>query len=243
MGKTIHARTLSGRNQFDELFTLKTGEKRVRATTARLFARRTLANIIRLVTLVCLFGAGLLPLSGQHNQRSASELLQHARYLADLFNWADAGPEFSQAEKAFVAAGDQRNALYAKLGRIRSTAEQGRLPVVSAQLDEELRTNPLLVNDKQLRMFCFIVKGDIDEEFTSGEMRDDWQQVQALARELGDAKWQYRALAQLGLAAFYGGDPMTARENVGSAFAAATAAGDVGAQIRYLTELGTGLVF
>jgi hypothetical protein len=132
---------------------LKTGEKRVRATTARLFARRTLANIIRLVTLVCVFRTGLLPLSAQHNQRSASELLQHALYLADLFNWADAGPEFSQAEKAFVAAGDQRNALYAKLGRIRSTVEQGRLPVVSAQLDEELRTNPLFVNDKQLRMF------------------------------------------------------------------------------------------
>jgi CHAT domain-containing protein len=199
--------------------------------------------MIRLVALVCVFGTGLLPLRAQHNQRSASELLQHALYLADLFNWADAGPEFSQAEKAFLAAGDQRNALYAKLGRIRSTAEQGRLPVISAQLDEELRTNPLLGNDKQLRMFCFIVKGDIDAESTSGEMRDDWQQVRALARELGDKKWQYRALAQLGLAAFYGGDVMTARKNVGTAFAAATAAGDAGAQIRYLTELGTGLVF
>ena len=69
-------------------------------------------------------------------------------------------------------------------------------------------------------------------------MRDDWEQVQALARDLGDTKWQYRALAQLGLVAFYDGDLATARKNVGGALAAATAAGDAGAQIRYLTELG-----
>ena len=63
-------------------------------------------------------------------------------------------------------------------------------------------------------------------------MRDDWQQVQALARELDDTKWQYRALAQLGLVAFYDGDLATARRNVGGALAGATAAGDAGAQIR-----------
>ena len=150
------------------------------------------------------------------------------------------GQSLAKAEKMFVAAGDQRNALYAKLGRIRSTVEQGRLPVISAQLGEELNTNPLLLNDKQLRMFCFIVKGDIDAELNSGAMRDDWEQVQALARELDNTKWQYRALAQLGLVAFYEGDLATARKNVGSALAAATAAGDAGAQIRYLTELGIG---
>ena len=217
----------------------------MRAKT-RSFAKptaKTLENIIRLVALTCVFGTGLLPLNAQQNRHSASELLHHALYLADLYNWADAGPEFSQAEKMFVAAGDQRNALYAQLGRIRSTVEQGRLPVISAQLGEELNTSPLLLNDRQLRLFCFIVKGDIDAELNSGEMRDDWQQVQALARELDDTKWQYRALAQLGLVAFYDGDLATARKNVGTALAAATAAGDAGAQIRYLTELGMGLVF
>src|SRR5208337_3127524 len=135
-----------------------------------------------------------------------------------------------------------RNALYAKLGRIRSTAEQGRLSVISAQLTAELDTNPLLRSDKQLRMFSFIVKGDIDSEINSGAMRYDWEQVQALAHELNNAEWQYRALAQLGLAAFYEGDLATARKNVGGALAAATAAGDAGAQIRYLTALGIGLV-
>src|SRR5208283_5379435 len=126
---------------------------------------------------------------------------------------------------------------------IRSTAEQGRLPVISAQLTAELDTNPLLRSDKQLRMFSFIVKGDIDSEINSGAMRYDWEQVQALAHELNNAEWQYRALAQLGLAAFYEGDLATARKNVGGALAAATAADDAGAQIRFLTVLGTGLVY
>ena len=49
--------------------------------------------------------------------RTAAEKLQHALRLADLYNWADAGPDFAEAEKMFLAAGDQRNALYARLGR------------------------------------------------------------------------------------------------------------------------------
>ena len=91
-------------------------------------------------------------------------------------------------------------------------------------------------------MFCLIVKGDIDTETNTGAMRQDWEQVQTLARDLGDTKWQYRALAQLGIAAFYDADLETARKNVGTALAAATKAGDVGAQIRFLTILADGLV-
>lgn len=187
-------------------------------------------------------GSVLLPLRAQARQLSATDLLQHALYLADLYNWADAAPEFSGAEKMFVAAGDQRNALYARLGKIRANIEQSTLPVTSAELGAELETNPLLQTDKPLRMFCLTVKGDIDAEINSSAMRYDWEQVEALARDLGNAKWQYRALAQLGLAAFYDGDIETARKNVGTALVAARAANDAGAQIRYLTTLGIGLL-
>lgn len=190
---------------------------------------------------VLLLGHGP-PLPAQNAQRSASEVLQHALHLADLYNWSDAAEDFGEAEKLFLAAGDQRNALYARLGKIRSSAEQRALPALSVQLAEELDTNTLLQTDKPLRMFCLIVKGDIDGEIDSRAMREDWEQVQALARELGDSKWQNRALAQLGLAAFYEGDLATARTNVASALMVATASGDVGAQIRYLTVVGTGLV-
>ncbi len=177
-------------------------------------------------------------------QPRAKDLLARALHLADLYNWADAAPTFAEAELLFNESGDPRNALYAKLGRIRSDVERRRqaLPEVAAQLAEDLDDNPLLQNDKELRMFCLIVKGDIDTEIDTGAMKRDWEQVQALARESGNTKWKYRALAQLGIAAFYDADLETARKNVGAALAAATTADDVGAQIRILIILANGLM-
>src|ERR1700722_7620020 len=177
------------------------------------------------------------------HQLDPKQLLAHALHLADLYNWDDAGPAFAEAEHLFIDAGDRRNALYAKLGRIRSNSDgdQQVLPAVTAQLAEALEDDPLLQNDKELRMFCFIVKGDIDTETNTGAMREDWVQVQTIAQELGNTKWQYRALAQLGIAAFYDADLETARKDAGGALVAATTAGDVGAQIRILTILATGL--
>ena len=177
-------------------------------------------------------------------QPQAKELLARALHLADLYNWVEAAPDFAQAEHIFADAGDQRNALYAKLGLIRSNIdrEPQTLPAVAAQLADELEDDPMLKNDKDLRLFCLIVKGDIDTETNTGAMKQDWEQVQSLASELGNTKWQYRALAQLGIAAFYDADLETARKDVGTALAAATKAGDAGAQIRMLTILGNGLL-
>ena len=72
-------------------------------------------------------------------------------------------------------------------------------------------------------------------------MRDDWEQVAALAREIGDSKWQYRALGELGMAAFYNGDIATARKDIGAALIAVTKSGDKGAEIRFLSVAGIGL--
>ena len=191
--------------------------------------------------LLCAFLlAGWSRLPAQE-QPGAKTRMEHALHLADLYNWEDARADFAAAEEIFQAAGDQRNALYAKLGRIRSTADQRALPATVAWLGSELQQDPLLQADKQLRLFCLVVKGDIDGEIDAGAMREDWQQVQGLASELGDKKWQYRALAELGIAAFYNGDLATAGKNVASALAAATQAGDVGAQVVFLTALGIGM--
>src|SRR6266852_1935837 len=77
-------------------------------------------------------------------QFQARELLARALHLADLYNWADAAPAFTEAEQLFVSAGDRRNALYAKLGRIRSNIErdQHTLPSISAQLGDALDDDP-----------------------------------------------------------------------------------------------------
>ncbi|MGD0669559.1 MAG: CHAT domain-containing protein [Bryobacteraceae bacterium] len=197
---------------------------------------------MRLIPFFVLFltTVGSLPLRPQ-DRHSPQELLDHALHLADLYNWDDAGEEFAEAEKLFVAVGDGRNALYAKLGKIRSTIDQRDLPATSAQLASDLEQNPLLQNDKQLRLFCLIVKGDIDGEIDARAMREDWEEVQKLAKELGIDKWQYRALAQLGVAAFYNGDLDTAGKNVARALVEATKSGDGAARVVFLTMLGIGL--
>jgi CHAT domain-containing protein len=182
-----------------------------------------------------------LPTLRAQDRQAPQEILHHAVHLADIYNWDDAGKDFAESERMFLAVGDQRNALYAKLGRIRSTADQRALPATAAQLASELDNNPLLQSDKQLRLFCLIVKGDIDGEIDAGAMREDWQQVRDLATELGDKKWQYRALAQLGVAAFYNGDLATAGGNVATALAAAAKNGDAAAQAIFMTTLGVGM--
>src|SRR5579884_3423727 len=174
-------------------------------------------------------GAIILPLAAlatvhaaaqpRPNEATAMQLLHRALHYGDLYNWAAAEIYFQKSEKMFVAEGDQRNALYARLGDLRSRAERLNLPETSAKLAR-----------------------DLDAEMNSGAMRDDWEQVKTLAKELGNSQWQYRALAQLGLAAFYDGNLPVARTDVGTALALATKAHDAGAEIRYLTLLGIGLV-
>ncbi|HSU61822.1 MAG TPA: CHAT domain-containing protein [Bryobacteraceae bacterium] len=169
---------------------------------------------------------------------SPEELLTHALYLADLYNWSEAAPEFEQAEKLFSAAGDKRNALYAHFGTIRGTIERYNLPLTSARLGADLQSNSILKSDKRLRLFCLVIKGDIDQEIDSRIGRRDWEQVRSLAQEIGDKRWQNRALAQIGISAFYDRDLETASRDVGIAVAVAKKTGDIAAEVRYTTALG-----
>ena len=58
--------------------------------------------------------------------------------MAWLYNWYMAGPLYAEAEKLFEQAGDRRNALYAKIGRLRSEWESMSFPEVSEYLAMEL---------------------------------------------------------------------------------------------------------
>jgi tetratricopeptide (TPR) repeat protein len=116
------------------------------------------------------------------------------------------------------------------------------LPELSYKLAQELAANPILQSDKKLRMFCLAVKGEIDGEIDSAAMRRDWTEVSALARELGNAKWQYRALGQLGFADYYDGDLSGAQKKVAEALVRATAIKDLGSQIFFLSTMANGLV-
>jgi hypothetical protein len=69
-----------------------------------------------LVAVGCSLVAECLP----QVQNAPTALLREGDHVSDLFNWADARPVYQQAEELFTAAGDQRNALYAKFGAIRA---------------------------------------------------------------------------------------------------------------------------
>src|SRR5437016_5890247 len=183
----------------------------------------------------------LLKDAGPQANDEARTLLQRALHLADLYNWQASRPYFSRAQQLFETTGDKRNPLYAHLGAIRAGADPAPITEQSYRLAQELATNPMLQSDKELRMFCLIVKGDFDGEIDVPAMRRDWSEVAALARELGNSKWQYRAQGQLGFADFYDGDLAAAQRSVGAALIAALNAHDVGAQIFYLSATANGL--
>ena len=185
-----------------------------------------------LCCVVCMFA------HAQETEDDPDVLLRKALHLGDLYNWADGASFFTEAERLYAARGDNRNALYAHLGRIRSTMEQLSLPEVSEELEVELDKNPLLQSDKELRLFCLMVLGDIDGEIDAAPMRRDWEAALKLAQTIGDKKSENRASGELGFALFLEGDMASARQKVAGALMGAMMFGDTGAQIRYLAAIG-----
>src|SRR5882762_89478 len=194
---------------------------------------------VRRVT-ICIFlcGVAWTFAQAQTAPEDPDVLLKKALHLGDLYNWADAAPMFTEAEQLYAARSDSRNALYAHVGLIRSTMEQLSLPEVSEELGTELDKNPLLQSDKELRLFCLMVLGDIDGELDAAPMRRDWEAALKLAQELGDKKLENRASGELGFALFLEGDMTSARQKVAGALIGAMMFGDIGAQIRYLAAVG-----
>src|SRR5215472_13635633 len=170
-----------------------------------------------------------------------SPLLRHAFELVDLNNWSGAEPEFVRAAAAFRKNGDRVGLAYAELGIIRATIQGRNLAITSAELRQRLDSDPIMKSDRELRIFCLAIKGDIDGEMESALMREDWLEVARLAPASRDPRWSYRAAAELGLAAYYEGDLESARRKVGGALIAARQAHDIGAQVKYLYAVGLGL--
>src|SRR6267378_289155 len=195
-------------------------------------------SLKRLAPWIFLCGAACTFAQAQTTADDPDVLLKQALHLGDLYNWADAAPLFTQAEQLYAARSDSRNALYAHFGQLRSTMEQLSLPEVSEELGVELDKNPLLQSDKELRLFCLMVLGDIDGEIDAAPMRRDWEAALKLAQTIGDTKSENRASGELGFALFLEGDMASARQKVAGALMGAMMFGDTGAQIRYLAAVG-----
>ncbi len=73
--------------------------------------------------------------------------------IADHFYWLNNGPAaaplYARAKQLFLARGDARNELHAKVGRLRSEAETMSFVDLSRFLNEQLQ-NPIVPNDKSL---------------------------------------------------------------------------------------------
>jgi CHAT domain-containing protein len=169
-----------------------------------------------------------------------TQLLVEAERLADVYNWYDAHPLYAEAETAFRQAGDQRNALFAQVSRLRGEMQIRPLSEMLESIDSILAIDAGK-SDKRLQLRCLVVRGDVNLEIDAPAARDDWEAALALATEIGDPKWQSRAKGELGMIAFMLGDAGTAMSQVSQALKTAIATGDIGAEIRYYAAIATGM--
>jgi CHAT domain-containing protein len=173
--------------------------------------------------------------------KSAEEILAEADRFAFLRLWAHAEPLFREAEKLFEQRGDVRNALYAKVGRIRGELPHRPVPEVSDELASYLN-HPLAQSDDRLRLRILIVKGETDQDFDPVLSQSSWQEALDIAKRLNDPVWQNRASGELGVAAGLLGDTGQSVTLLGQAIKTAKANGDVGSQIRWLSIVGLGFI-
>jgi len=194
------------------------------------------SNRVPVAAILC-FSA--LPLTGA-DPTEARRALTEGQRLGWIYNWTQARPQFEKAEKLYAEAGDARNALFAKIGRLRGEWETLSFPDVSQYLATELLT-PLVQEDPDLRLWLLEAKGSLDLEIEPASARRAWEQVRELATELGETARASRATGELGIIAYLEGDSATALELVAKALANSVAQEDIGAHIRYLVLMGNGL--
>src|SRR5688500_17389786 len=101
------------------------------------------------------------------------KLIAEADRLAWLRVWTRAEALYAKAREAFIASGDERNALYAEVSRLRSQLPTLPVPEVSERLSVSL-DNPLVQNDEQLRLRVLIIKGETDEDLDRSLSQRCW---------------------------------------------------------------------
>jgi len=167
------------------------------------------------------------------------KMLSQANHYYWGHNLPAASPLYQKAETLFEQSHDDRDALYARIGLIRS---QLQMPFgeMSDYLASQLKT-PLVQHDPALRLWCLGIKGDADLEVKAGPARQDWEEAKPLAEQLGDKQWANRAAGELGLVNFLEGNYRQASYLVGTTLLTAIRDGDVGTQVRYLEIIGNGV--
>ncbi|MGA2073481.1 MAG: CHAT domain-containing protein [Terriglobia bacterium] len=168
------------------------------------------------------------------------QILAEADRLALLANWTKAGPLFARAEQIYTGRGEQRNALYSKIGRQRSDLEKTSYSEVGRAISEDMK-NPLVGNDPRLKLKCLTAKGVIDMNINTPAAKNDWTEVMVLAKSLDDRIWQERATGWLGILAFIDGKTARAGAMVTEAIVRANLLHDSAGEADFISYLGEGL--
>ena len=168
--------------------------------------------------------------------QTANDLISEADRIADQGNWFRAGPLYAKAEEECKDAGDRRNEMYAKFGRLRGEAEKGSYRTVRAQVARDLQ-DPVVYRDPQLKIRALALLGTIDLNLDTAAAAEDWKQLLSVATAAGDAKWQNRANGELGLVAGLRGDVGAAGVALYQAIMRAEKLGDADAEISFATMM------
>ena len=167
--------------------------------------------------------------------------LKQADAYADAGNLEAAGDLYAQAEQGFARVGDLRNMYYARFGRLRKEMQADSYKASLERLEADLNA-AAVKTDPGLRIRGLSLKGQIDMNLNTSDARRDWEQLEHLAAQIGDAKWANRASGELGLVAGVEGDYATALPVLLKAIHTAQALRDLSGEIYFKTFLGNGIV-
>ncbi len=197
-------------------------------------------NLSRALAVRCGALLALLILSSASAiAEDAVALLDRADRLSAAGNWRAARPLYAEAEAMFRASGDRPKELAAKFGRLHSDVESGSYAEIREQVERDLR-DPVVQADPRLKIRGLALKGIIDLNVATKAAESDWTQIQEIAKQINDAKWQNRARGELGIVAGVNGDYGKAVIMLNQAIKTAQDLNDFGAAITFLTWLGNG---
>ncbi len=180
-----------------------------------------------------------IPAKGQSSNSQAT--LAEADRLAMLYNWPRAIPLYVKAENEFRSAGDNEGELEARLGWIQAQAYQEPSEALAEEIQADLR-KPKVQAKPALMLRCLVAKATVEQQVNENSSRVSWGQIQELAAQLNDGRWQARAQAELAEIDFLDGDVAAAATQLKTALISMYLNGDMGAAIYYGSIAGNGLV-
>lgn len=172
--------------------------------------------------------------------QSSQDALKEADRLADQGNWYAAAPFYRKAEEGFRQSGDKANEIYACLGRLHKDAEVGAYRRVRAEV-VQIMAEPVVQDAPRLKIRALSLLGTIDLNLNTSAALQDWNELLAIAKATGDAKWENRAKGELGLVAGVNGNIGVAAMALSQAIAKSVEIGDIPGHIHFSVWLANGM--